>query len=201
MFASAFSRDKPIFMSADETGAVHTWNTTTGDRLSTFTLKGHEDWGSTLGFSADGTTLMSVGSLRQGNTVRSWDINNNKEFAPMPLPQLRVRNTSIFSPDGKTLAGVTDDTNTIGVWDLQTGTQRTTLVGHTWFVETLTFSSDSGLLASGDRTGAIYVWDTESGHRKKTLEGHPISVKALAFSPDTTTLARCKSSRYPFVGR
>ena len=188
-FASAFSRDKPIFMSADETGAVHILNTTTGDHLSTFNLKGHEGWGSTLGFSADGTTLMSIGSLRQGNTNRSWDINGNKEFAPMPLPQLSGIKASTFSPDGKTLAGVTDNTNTIGLWDMQTGTQRATLVGHTWFVETTTFSSDSGLLASGDRTGSIYVWDTASGHRKKTLEGHQISVKALAFSPDSSTLA------------
>ena len=189
MFASAFSQDKPIFMSADETGAVHILRTTTGDHLSTFNLKGHEDWGSTLGFSTDGTTLMSVGSLNQGNTVRSWNMDGNKEFAPMTLPQLRVRNASKFSPDGKTLAGVADDTNTIGLWDLQTGTQRATLVGHTWFVETIAFSADSGLLASGDRTGAIYVWDTASGHRKKTLEGHQISVKALAFSPDSSTLA------------
>ena len=189
MFATAFSRDKPIFMSADETGAVHTWKTTTGEHLSTFTHKGHEDWGSTLGFSADATTLMSLGSLRQGNTVRSWDIDGNKEFTPMELSQLSVSNASTFSPDGKTLAGVTDDTNTIGLWDLQTGTQRATLVGHTWFVETLVFSSDSRLLASGDRTGAIYVWDTASGHRKKTLKGHRISVKALVFSPDNNILA------------
>ncbi|MXZ00259.1 hypothetical protein F4Y93_06275, partial [Candidatus Poribacteria bacterium] len=189
MFASAFSRDKPIFMSADETGVVHTWKTTTGDHFSTFNLKGHEGWGNTLGFSADGTTLMNIGSLRQGNTVRSWDIDGDKELTPMRLPQLSVRNTATFSPDGKTLAGVTGDTNTIGLCDLQTGTQRAILVGHTWFVETITFSSDSGLRASGDRTGAIYVWDTESGHRKKTLEGHQISVKALAFSPDSTTLA------------
>ena len=196
-FTSAFSRDKPIFMSADETGAVHTWNTTTGDPFSTFTLNGHKDCGNTLGFSADGTMLMSVGSLRQGNTVRSWDIGGNKEFTPMTLPQLRARNASTFSPDGKTLAGVTkdtnadapEDTNTIGLWDLQTGTQRATLVGHTWFVETITFSSDSGLLASGDRTGAIYVWDTTSGHRKKTFKGHHIAAKALAFSPDSSTLA------------
>ena len=189
MFASAFSRDKPVFMSANETGAVHILNTATGDHLSTFTLKGHEDWGNTLGFSTDGTTLMSVGSLRQGDTVRSWDIDGNKEFAPMTLPQLTVSNASTFSPDGKTLAGVTDNTNTIALWDLQTGTQRATLVGHTWFVETITFSSDSGLLASGDRTGAIYVWDTASAHRKKTLKGHQIAVKALAFSPDSSTLA------------
>ena len=188
-FALTFSQDKPIFMSADETGAVHTWRTTTGDHLSAFTLTEHEDWGITLGFSADGTTLMSVGSLRQGNTVRSWDIDGNKELASMRLLQSRVRNTSTFSPDGKTLAGMIVDTNTIGLWDLQTGIQRATLVGHTWFVETITFSSDSVLLASGDRTGAIYVWDTELGHRKKTLKGQQIAVKALAFSPDNSTLA------------
>ena len=187
--ALAFSMDKPIFMTADEKGTIHSWNAFTGAQITTLTLKGHGYGGRAFGFSADGATLMSVGWALQDETVRFWDINGNREFTPIVLPQSNVVNAYAFSPDGKILAGATDDMNIIELWNLQTSSQHATLAGHTWFVETLVFSSDSGLLASGDRTGAIFVWDVETGHRKKTLKGHQISVKALAFSPDSGTLA------------
>lgn len=183
--ALAFSMDKPIFMTVDWKGTIYSWNVSTGAQLAALTLKGHESWRSALGFSPDGTTLMTVG----WDTVQSWDINGDREFTPMSLPQSDVVKAYAFSPDGNILAGATDDMNTIKLWDLQTGSQHAALAGHTWFVETLVFSSDSRLLASGDRTGAVYVWDTETGLRQQTLEGHQISVKALACSPDGTTLA------------
>ena len=188
ILALAFSMDKPIFMTADWKGTIHSWNASTGTLFAALTLKGHEDWGRALGFAADGTTLMSVGWRSQGETVQFWDINGNRAFTPLVLPRSNVINAYTFSPDGKILAGATDK-NVIGVWDLQTNSQRATLAGHTWFVDTLVFSSDSTLLASGGRDGAIYVWDVETGHRKKTFKGHQISVKALAFSPDGSTLA------------
>ena len=183
--ALAFSTDKPIFITVDEKGTLHSWKASTGAPSAALTLNGHEDWGTTLGFSTDGTPLMTVG----WDTVQFWDTNGDREFTPMVLPQSDVVKAYAFSPDAKILAGATDDMNTIKLWELQTGSQHAALAGHTWFVETLIFSSDSSRLASGDRTGAIYVWDTETGHRKKTLKGHQISVKALAFSPDGTTLA------------
>ena len=184
----AFSMDKPIFMTVDWKGTIHSWNASTGTQLATLTLKGHGDWGHALGFADDGTTLMSVGWRSQGKTVQFWDINGNRAFTPLVLPRSNVINAYTFSPDGKILAGTTDK-NVVGLWDLQTNSQRAALVGHTWFVDTLAFSSDSTLLASGGRDGAIYVWDVETGHRKKTFKGHQISVKALAFSPDGSTLA------------
>ena len=183
-----FSIDKPIFMTVDWKGTIHSWNASTGTQLATLTLKGHGDWGHALGFADDGTTLMSIGWRSQGETLQFWDINGNRAFTPLVLPRSNVINAYTFSPDGKILAGATDK-NVIGVWDLQTNSQRAALVGHTWFVDTLVFSSDSTLLASGGRDGAIYVWDVETGHRKKTFKGHQISVKALAFSPDGSTLA------------
>ena len=186
--ALTFSMDKPIFMTVDWNGTIHSWNASTAVQLATLTLKGHDHWGHALGFAADGTTLMSVGWRSQGETVQFWDINGNRAFTPLVLPRSNVINAYTFSPDGKILAGATDK-NVIGVWDLQTNTQRATLAGHTWFVDTLAFSLDSTLLASGGRDGAMYVWDVETGHRKKTFKGHQISVKALAFSPDGSTLA------------
>ena len=59
--ALAFSWDKPIFMSVDRKGVLHTWSASTGAQLSTLTLSGHVGWGFALGFTADGTTLASIG--------------------------------------------------------------------------------------------------------------------------------------------
>ena len=187
--ALAFSRDKPILMSVDREGMLHTWNASTGAQLSTFTLSGHVGWGFALGFATGGTTLASVGWAPQDNTVQFWDISRGKELTSVMLPQSSVANAHAFSPDGEILASATDNMNIIELWDLHTSSLQATLRGHTWFVETLVFSPDSKLLASGGREGVIYVWDTNTGERKKTLEGHQISVNALAFSPNGRMLA------------
>ena len=187
--ALAFSRDKPIFMSVDRTGVLHTWSAFTGAQLSTLILSGHMGWGFALGFTAGGTTLANVDWAPQGNTVQFWDISSGKELTSVMLPRFGAVKVHAFSPDGKILASARDDMNIIGLWDLRTGSERAALAGHTWFVETLVFSPDSDLLASGGREGIIYVWDANTGERKKTLEGHQISVKALAFAPNGKVLA------------
>ena len=187
--ALAFSRDKPIFMSVDRKGVLHTWSAATGSQLSTLTLSGHVGWGFALGFTASGTTLASVGWVPQNSSVQFWDISGNREFTPVTLPRSGMTNGHAFSPDGEVLAIATGNMNIIELWDLHTSSQYANLAGHTWFIETLVFSPDGNLLASGGREGVIYVWDANTGERKKTLEGHQISVKALAFAPNGKVLA------------
>ena len=183
--ALAFSMDKPIFVTVDEKGTIHSWKASTGAPSAALTLNGHEDWGTALSFSADGQTLRS-GS---GRIIRSWDTRTGKALDSITL-QLRVARASSFSLNRKTLASVGyDKPQVVQLWDLPAGSERATLIGHTWAVETLAFSQDGGLLATGGRAGTIHIWDVDTGQRKKTLEGHQISVKALAFSPDGKMLA------------
>ena len=177
--------DKPIFVTVDEKGTLHSWHASTGVPSAALTLNGHEDSGTALSFSADGQTLRA-GS---GSTIRSWDTKTGKALDAITL-QSSVASAFGFAPNGKTLASVGyDKPQVVQLWDLPAGLERTTLIGHTWAVETLAFSQDVDLLATGGREGTIHIWDVETGHRKKTLKGHQISVKALAFSPDGTTLA------------
>ena len=183
--ALAFSTDKPIFMTVDEKGTLHSWHAATGAPSAALTLNGHEYLGIALGFSEDGERFRT-GSSR---TIRSWDIKTGTALDTVML-QSSVARAYSLSPNGKILASVgSDKPQIVKLWDLPDGSERTTLIGHTWAVETLTFSQDNSLLATGGREGEIYVWDVETGHRKKTLEGYQISVKALAFSPDSSTLA------------
>ena len=71
---------------------------------------------------------------------------------------------------------------------------RQTLEGHKKPVNTVIFSPDGSILASGSG-GVLFcgdctvrLWDCSDGRLLRTLEGHRDQVRCLAFSPDGTTL-------------
>ena len=69
------------------------------------------------------------------------------------------------------------------VWDVSSGKALKTLTGHTYRVESLSFSPD-GLLASGSYDDTVRVWDVSSGTELKTLTGHTNTVLSVAWSRD-----------------
>ena len=90
-----------------------------------------------------------------------------------------------FSPDGRTLASG-NRSSTIKLWDVASGQELRTLIGHSHSVTSLAFSPDGKTLASGSEDFTIRLWDVASGQELKTLKGNIFSV---AFSPDGKTLA------------
>jgi WD40 repeat protein len=72
-----------------------------------------------------------------------------------------------WSPVGDRLA-VTAGSD-IKIWDLQSGREWQTLIGHTNQVVAVAYSADGRTLASGGRDGAVLLWDALSAHLKRTL--------------------------------
>ena len=72
-----------------------------------------------------------------------------------------------------------------------TGTQITTLSGHTGWVGSLVFSPDGISLVSGsggnDKT--VKLWDMQTGGVIKTFKGHTDWVSSVSISTDCTTIA------------
>ena len=92
-----------------------------------------------------------------------------------------------YSPDGALLAVATS----IGIWlyDANTGAEVNLLTGHTRVVDSIAFSANSSMLASGSPDSTIRLWNAHNGKQVRTLEGHNGSVNCVAFSPVGFTLA------------
>ena len=95
-------------------------------------------------------------------------------------------NTLCFSPDEKTLASGSKD-NKVRLWNVETGVNTKTLVGHSDYVLSVCFSPDGKTLVSGSRDQTVRLWNVETGENTKTLKGN--SGYSVCFSPDGKTVA------------
>ncbi|CAD8213886.1 unnamed protein product [Paramecium pentaurelia] len=93
-----------------------------------------------------------------------------------------------FTPDSSTLASCSGD-NSIRLWDIKTGEQKSKLFGHTSIVYSVYFSPDGTTLASGRDDMSIRIWDVKTGKQKSKWDGHFAFINSICFSPDGTALA------------
>ena len=63
-----------------------------------------------------------------------------------------------YSPDCSLLASGSAD-KTVRIWDLATGQETGTLVGHSDWVRDVSFSPDGRRLASASHDGTVKIWD------------------------------------------
>jgi len=64
-----------------------------------------------------------------------------------------------------------------------------TLTGHAGWINSVAFSPDGKLLASGSHDKTVKIWDMSSGQQIHTLTGHSDGVGSVVFSPDGKLLA------------
>ena len=143
-------------------------------------------WG--IDFSSDGQEII-IGEGRSccGGSVQRREAE--KYTPPILLEgyQLRVRDLDI-SPDDSTLTIAFVGSPAFWLMDVADGSLLQTFEGHTFRVNSVVFSPDGDLIASGSRDGTINLW-TLDGALLNRLDGHTDAVNSVAFSPNGGSLA------------
>ncbi len=111
-------------------------------------------------FSPDGTLI--VGGVF--GEIRLWDAKTYETQMIICQPEGSQRPAALtFSPCGRYLAagGWWQQTGkmSIRLWDMTTVENIATFWGHTTDIQSLAFSPDGTLLASGSYDGTILLWD------------------------------------------
>jgi len=166
------------------------WDLKTGERTNI--LYGHSDIIFSLVISPDGQTIAS-GSADK--TVKLWNLQTGNLIRTLSQRADPIYSVA-FSPNGKILAtggsskykSAEGKTTTIYLWDPDTGELSHTLSGHSHRVNSLAFSPDGHILASGSNDETIKIWNLKTGELLHNLTGHSANVRTVAITPDGKTL-------------
>ncbi len=143
-------------------------------------------WG--IDFIADGQEIVTgEGRACCGGSVQRREVERYTPPTLLEGYKLRVRDLDI-SPDDSTLTIAFIGSSVFWLMDVADGSLLQTFEGHTFRVNSVVFSPDGDLIASGARDGLIGLW-TLDGTLLSLLDGHTEAVNSVAFSPKGGSLA------------
>ena len=175
---------------------VQMWEVTTGEKRTTISVQTQQV--ANVVYAPDGSTIATA--RKRDNTVYLWDAATGKSKGTLERIGRGSVQSFVFAPDGKTIATAGGWTNNVvQLWDAQTGAHKTSLTGHTQEVNSIAYSPDGTIIASGSTDGTVRLWDVATGKQKAVLVRTSWiyfllpwlspSVNAVAYSPDANTLA------------
>ena len=181
----------------DSQSNVMLWNPAIGEATRSFNQQLDASGSGTgqavlsLAFSPNGLSLATSGWY---NDIELWDVAGSTKlhnFGSMDKSNYYTYTGSLaFSPNGQTLATAG---KTIQRWDVASGNELQVFNGIfarlSSPVQTVAYSPDGKLIASGNLRGEVKLWDAANGSDLRTMTGHANWVQMVAFTPDGKLLA------------
>ena len=168
----------------------------TGEKRTTISVQTQQV--ANVVYAPDGSTIATA--RKRDNTVYLWDAATGKSKGTLERIGKGSVQSFVYAPDGNTIAtaGGWSDT-VVQLWDAQTGAHKTTLSGHTQAVNSIAYSPDGTIIASGSTDGSVRLWDAAAGKQKAILNHTNwfnflfpwlnAPVHSVAYSPDGSTVA------------
>ena len=138
-----------------------------------------------------------VASVSKDMTVRTW-----KALTGQPLKEFRLPCLVFgiaWSPTGASIAAALLNTTTQLI-DVSTENFERVLIGHTSYVQCVSFSPDGKLIATGSKDRTIMLWSSAVQRADvqgplKVFRGHADVVCSLAFSSDSKRICSASFDR------
>ncbi len=149
-------------------------------------LKGGAD-ASPLG-NEDGYVSFSEATAYVTYSLRQWSKDNPK-MKQLPWESTSKTGEFFITKVGDTTKDITS--NIGGNIDIEPTAYelKRSIFGHSNWVNSVCFSPNGKLLASGSQDDTAIIWDVSSGELIYSLEGHSGDVTSVSFSPDGERLA------------
>ncbi|KAJ3279383.1 hypothetical protein HK104_001513 [Borealophlyctis nickersoniae] len=121
--------------------------------------------------------------LRISGSSKTWDAcQRTFESHKASTTRMGVISIAVSRNARVMVTGCTD--NSARVYDLESGTLLTTLVGHTDSVNSVGISDDGGKVITGSKDGTARIWDVETGRAECVLSHHSEAVNCVTMFGD-----------------
>ena len=159
---------------------VKLWDVGRRTEIATFM---HDQLVQTVAFSPDAEFLAVGDGLREGGTVKVWDVQKQRVVATLKEDLVFVRSVT-FSSDNQYLAS-SHYNGEVKVWDVSTWEFLRTIPAGDYDIA---FSPDGKMIA-GTGNGFVNLWWIEDGTKVAELPGPTGWMHPVDFSHDGTSLA------------
>lgn len=159
----------------------------------------HGDYVSDIDFTSDGRYLASGAA---DGSLKIVDIQKLEETSPFRetgwVDSLALE---LSPPEAGTMGPLlaTSVSGAITLWDVAAGALLRPFAGQAGIVESMDFSPNGEILASGDRSGAVVLWNTITGEAISALWPDLGGIAQLTFSSDGTLLAAVTQDGYVLI--
>lgn len=158
----AYSLDGKRLVSGADDATARVWDIELGKEIARLPI---DEPCRPMGFVFSPCGTFIAGSLK--NEIRFWCAEQFTKVRSISQPEVEVYRQTyplVFSPCGQYLAGATWwqegwENLAIRIWDVATGKQIHAFQGHNSPVQSLAFSPNGTMLASGCSNGTIFLWD------------------------------------------
>ncbi|XP_072334842.1 guanine nucleotide-binding protein G(I)/G(S)/G(T) subunit beta-3-like [Scyliorhinus torazame] len=180
IYAMHWGTDSRLLVSASQDGKLIVWDSYSTNKVSAIPLR--SSWVMTCCYAPSGNCVACGGldnmcsiynlKTREGNVKVNRELVGHNGY----LSCCRFLNDNeIITSSGDT---------TCVLWDIETGREKTTFLGHSGDVMSLAVSPDFSLFISGACDATAKLWDIRQAECRQTFLGHESDINAICFFPN-----------------